>query len=90
MVLLLIEGLEELTGRTSYRCYMKRKALNSGGALDRWRRGRLLSMGGCGEQQRHKQSGDRSQTSGYMGSLWVPEMFSMLVLVLVTQVFAYV
>lgn len=63
------------------------KALNSGGALDRWRRGRLLSMG-MWEQQRYK--AERSQTSGYMGSLWVPEMFSMLVLVLVTCVFAYV
>lgn len=47
-------------------------------------------MGGSGEQQRHKQSGDRSQSSGYTGSLWVPEMFSILVLALVTQVFAYV
>lgn len=55
MVLLLFEGLTELTGRTSYGCYLKRKALNSGWALDRWRRGRLPSMGERREQQRHKQ-----------------------------------
>lgn len=55
MALLLFEGLIELTGRTNYRCYMKRKALDSGWALDRWRRGRLLSMGERGEQQRHRQ-----------------------------------
>ena len=55
MALLLFEGLTELTGRTDYRCYMKRKALGRGWALDTRRRGQLLSMGERGEQQRHRQ-----------------------------------